>query len=129
MADFGGSQSKSFGLGVDHQANSTGHQNAFSMSPDARDDQGLTDDSERLNDLTPQGVTQVGTGQEDSAFEQYQRAAGSYQPGTLPGLMDKVDQGSDRRSVSRCPEPMSTTQSRRTTPNPRATPAVFVRTC
>lgn len=40
-------------------------------------------------------VAPVATGQDDGAYEDYQRDQGSYTPGTYPRLEDQLGQGSD----------------------------------
>lgn len=100
MAAIGGSQSEAFGLGVNHPVNESGHVNDFTMGNDARPaDQGLAYTAAGWAERTPQGVTPVAsTGQDDSSFEQMERTQGSYQPGSMETLQDRIGQGSDDAS-------------------------------
>jgi len=38
------------------------------------------------------------TGQDDGTYEDYQREQGTYQPGTLESMTDKITQGSDEQT-------------------------------
>ena len=93
MADTGGSQGDAFGQGVDHTVNA-GRGNDSSVTLGGS----LQAVSDRWNGLTPHAVinTALASSQgDDGAFERFQRGQGGYQPGSMSGMQDQLDQGAD----------------------------------
>jgi hypothetical protein len=82
-----------FQSGVNHQALDS-HENTSSVTLDGA----LQRDSDHWNALTPHGVLNTalgGSAQNDSSWELMQRTQGGYQPGSMPGMEDQIEQGSD----------------------------------
>lgn len=59
-------------------------------------DQGLDATSGRWSSMTPRGVLQTAlSGSEDTSWQDMQRTVGTYQPGQMPALQDRLSDGSD----------------------------------
>jgi hypothetical protein len=96
-ANIGGSHNDAFSQGLNHQRNETGHANDFTLSDTGSlSDPGLQDSSARFNDLVPHGVvSQQTTGGNDTGFEPLERESGSYTPGSMESMQDKLSDGSN----------------------------------
>jgi hypothetical protein len=98
MAFNGGSQSEAFGLGVSHlTASGRGNDQSITLGDSASmADQGLDATSAKWDAMSPHGVlqqTQVGS--EDTSWQGMQRTQGTYQPGSMETMQDRLSSGSD----------------------------------
>jgi hypothetical protein len=98
MADISGSQSDAFNDGLNFTRNSgRGNDSSITLGGAASSsDRGLDSTSARWSAMTPHAVlAQASTGQEDTSWEAMQRSEGTYQPGSMTAMQDRLSDGSD----------------------------------